>query len=183
MVHRSTAVLTLVLSVLTLVLSLACAPALHAQGMTSFGVAAGATIPTGDFGNQTQTGYHGMVTLDVHPPLAPVGLRFDGMFNELSYNSSLTSSGKSQIWAATANVVLNPSGFVGPYAIGGLGVYHQVYPAMGLAQSYSTDHAGLNAGIGFRIGLSGFYAFAEARYHKVLDQPTQFVPVSFGLVF
>lgn len=170
-------------AVLALALCLAWAPAAHAQSMTSIGIAAGATIPTGDFGNQTQTGYHGMVTLDVHPPLAPIGMRLDGMFNELDYKAGLTASGKAHIWAATANIVLNPSGFVGPYAIGGLGVYHQVFPTTGLAQAHTNDHAGVNAGIGFRFGLTGFYAFAEARYHKVLDQPTQFVPISFGLVF
>lgn len=176
MFHRTTAALALTLCV-------ACAPALHAQGMTSFGVAAGATIPTGDFGNQAQTGYHGMVTLDIHPPLAPVGLRLDGMFNDVQYKSSFATSGNTQIWAATANVVLNPSGFAGPYAIGGLGVYHQVFPSTAIGATESTTHAGLNAGIGLRFGLTGFYAFAEARYHKVLDQPTQFIPISFGLVF
>lgn len=167
---------------LALALSAAAFPAARAQSMTSIGIAAGATVPTGDYGDATQTGYHGMVTLDVHPPLAPAGLRIDGMFNELAYKSSV-SSGKSRVWAATANLVVNPSGFVGPYLIGGLGVYHQTYPSSLLGGSESTTKAGLNGGIGFRFGLTGFYAFAEARYHKVLDQPTSFVPISFGLVF
>lgn len=170
------------MAALALALSLAALPAARAQSMTSFGIAAGASIPTGDYGNQTQTGYHGMVTLDVHPPLAPAGLRIDGMFNELDYKSSV-SSGKSRIWTANANLVINPSGFVGPYLIGGMGIYHQTYPATLLGGSQSSDHAGLNGGIGFRFGLTGLYAFAEARYHKVLGQPTSFVPVSFGLVF
>lgn len=167
---------------LALALCVSYVPAVRAQGMTSIGIAAGASIPTGDYGNQTQTGYHGMVTLDVHPPLAPAGLRIDGMFNELDYKSGV-SSGKSRIWTANANLVINPSGFVGPYLIGGLGIYHQEYPATLLSGSYSANHAGLNGGVGFRFGLTGFYAFAEARYHKVLDQPTTFVPISFGLVF
>lgn len=179
---RRTLTLAAVLAALTLPMHRAAA-----QSITSFGVAAGATFPSGDFSDYTKTGYHALVTLDVHAPLMPVGLRIDGMFNELDLESSLVSSkGKARVWAGTANVVLNTGG-LGPYLIGGLGLYHTTFSADGFTGSDQTKF-GLNGGVGIRIPLTGFSAFAEARYHRLLgtndsDGSVALVPLTFGIVF
>ena len=53
-----------VLGVLTAVLAVAVsAPAAQAQNPMSFGIAAGASIPTGDYGDFFKTGFHGMATV------------------------------------------------------------------------------------------------------------------------
>jgi hypothetical protein len=158
-----------------------------AQSIASLGIAAGATLPMGDFKERTEVGYHAMLTLDVHPPLSPLGLRIDGMFNELDLKNEFSStSGKSRVWVGTANVVVNATGGLGPYFIGGLGLYHSsLTGGVALATSRSENKFGLNGGVGVRIPLTGFHAFVEARYHKVLDSTDDVAlfPLTFGLVF
>src|SRR3954464_3256763 len=61
------------------------APIAMAQAQFKFGVAAGATLPSGDLSDLNETGYHLMATAGVHPPLSPVGFRVDGMFNQLNF--------------------------------------------------------------------------------------------------
>src|SRR4051794_24882371 len=58
----------------------AATPKLHAQAKLS--IAAGASAPTGAFGEIHDLGYHVLVGLRVNPPVSPVGFRLEGMFNE-----------------------------------------------------------------------------------------------------
>jgi len=162
---------------------------MQAQSFTSLGVAAGASFPTGDYKDVVKTGYNAYLTLDVHAPLSPVGLRFDGMFNELDGSSSAFSGNeKAHIWAATANVVFHPTDLVvaHPYVIGGLGYYHASFTGQPLGFSIPAENKmGFNAGVGLAIPLTGFKAFVEARYHQLFssDEHVHFMPVSFGVVF
>src|SRR5438093_761176 len=71
------------------------------QAQTKFGVAAGLSAPTADFGKGFDAGYHVMASLAVMPPLAPLGFRVDGMFNE--FNAKSPSTVKERILAATGN--------------------------------------------------------------------------------
>lgn len=151
-----------------------------AQLPAHFGIGAGATLPSGDYADATKTGYHVLATLDIRAPLMPLGLRIDGMFNELDIENS---SEKSRVWVGTANAVYNMGvGGVGPYVIGGLGLYHNAVSGGGVD---SETKFGLNGGIGVRIPLTGFSAFAEARYHRLLDTDgsVALVPLSFGITF
>ena len=152
----------------------------HAQ--LGFGAAAGLSAPMSDFKNTSDVGYHltGMVTFS--PPLAPIGFRFEGMFNE--FNSKLNSAVKTRILAGTANAMVGAPGIIGPYVIGGLGMYRS--SASCSACSGSNTNPGFNLGGGLRFGLAGFSAFGEARYHYVKASSgsnLQFIPVSFGVTF
>ena len=156
---------------------------------TSLGVAAGASIPTGDYKDVVKTGYNGYLTLDIHAPLSPVGLRLDGMFNSLDVSgNAISTSEKAQIWAATANIVIHPTDLVvaHPYLIGGLGYYHASFTGQPFGFSVPAENKmGFNAGAGVAIPLTGFRAFVEDRYHQLLgsDQHVHFIPVSFGVSF
>jgi hypothetical protein len=151
----------------------------HAQ--VSFGVAAGASAPVGDLGDGLDMGYHVMGSVSFSPPLAPVGLRVDGMFNQFAISSDI-ADGHTRILAATANAVFATPGILGPYLIGGIGMYN-LTSKVGDVSSDGVTKFGINAGAGFRFGLSGFSAFAEARYHYVDSGNASFIPISFGVTF
>ena len=164
-----------------------------ADAQVGYGVAAGFSAPVGDFGNVGDFGYHVTGLVNVSAPLAPIGLRLEGTFSEFNYASAaLSPSGKVRMLYATANAVLSSPGIVGPYLIGGAGFYNS--KAVCDRCTTSSSKVGFNGGGGFRIGLSGFSAFLEARYHYIpganaptnggaSNSNTQFIPVSFGVTF
>ena len=144
----------------------------------SFGLAAGATFPMGDFGDGYDTGFNVMGTLGMQPASLPVGLRFD-----LAYNS-LGSKGPwddARIISGTANAVLSVSnsGGMRPYLIGGVGLYNLD------GSGDSETKFGLNAGGGIDFALSGFNTFLEARFHSVFTENdnTNYIPLVFGIRF
>jgi hypothetical protein len=167
------------------------APVAAAQAQISFGVGAGASIPSGDLSSATgyETGYHVLVTAGIHPPLAPVGFRVDGMFNEFNSKSTATTAPKLRIMGVNANAVLSMPGVIvlSPYAIGGVGMYQTKSTAAGAT---SNNDIGVNVGAGIKFGLAGFGAFAEARYHYIMAEKVgtvtpkwNFIPVTFGITF
>ena len=166
----------------TFAMPLAPSPA-HAQ--FSYGVAAGATKALGQLGPQVDIGYNAMASVLFLPPLAPIGFRFDGMYNEFSYKPvpPVTPAGsKGRVYAATANAMLTSPGVLGPYVVGGIGYYHfSVSPAT--AGASGNDDIGANLGVGYRIGLAGFSAYGEARYHYVGSNRYQIVPITIGVTF
>ncbi len=154
----------------------------HAQRRASVGVAAGATVPIGDLGKATSTGFHVLGTLAVSGTAgSPLGFRFDGMYNSLS--------GKSEgpdvnMWTLNGNLVLAfPGGMTAtPYLIGGAGWYSTKADE---PDTESTNEFGINVGIGARFALSGFSTFAEARFHNIFSDPnsTRIIPLTFGILF
>lgn len=164
--------------------------AARAQSVASLGVAAGASVPMSNFGDRASTGYHVMLTLGVKLPMMPLSFRAEGMFNEFDYNSDVGGGASfraveksARVWAGIANAVLTSSGLLGPYLIGGIGVYRvtEAVPIFGGTQS--ANDFGVNFGGGFRFELSGFSAYAEARYHWVGDTDVRMLPITFGLSF
>lgn len=157
-----------------------------AQSLTSFGVAAGASVPAGNFGDAVKTGYHAMAMLNVSAPLSPVGFRIDGMFNEFDVKNS--GSDKDRVWALTGNVLMKSGSALAasPYLIGGGGWYHNSLKFNDVFGSGTAtdDQFGFNVGAGLRLPLTGFSAFVEARYHKMLGgSNVQFIPITFGINF
>ena len=152
-----------------------------AQRRTSFGFAAGASVPVGDLGDATSTGYHVLGTLSISGTAStPLGFRVDGMFNSLS--------GKSQgpdlsIWTVNGNLVYAfPGGLAAtPYLIGGAGWYN----LKAEEAEEGTNELGINAGIGARFALSGFSTFAEVRFHNVFTDgnSARLIPITFGILF
>ena len=165
------------------------APVAMAQAQIQFGVAAGASIPNGDFSQTNETGYHLMATAGIHPPASPVGFRVDGMWNQFNFKSTIASGESIRILGLNANAVLAMPGAVvlSPYAIGGVGMYNSKASQTGAT---SSNDMGVNIGAGVKFGLAGFGAFAEARFHNVfVDNGTggssslRFIPITFGITF
>jgi hypothetical protein len=174
------------------VLSMFAFPFATGQAQLHYGVAGGLSAPLGDFGDVADAGYHLTGLLSVSMPLAPIGFRIEGSFNEFKYKSSISSiDAKARIWSGTANAVLSSPGIIGPYLIGGLGIYN-AYASCDGCNSSSTK-GGLNGGAGLKLGLSGFSAFIEARYHYIpggsdattagTKSSTQYIHISVGVTF
>jgi hypothetical protein len=154
----------------------------HAQRRSTFGFAAGATLPTGVLGDATSTGYHVLGTLAISgTATSPLGFRIDGMYNSLSGKSS---GPDLTMWTVNGNLVYAfPGGLMAtPYLIGGAGWYNMKVDEDDVE---STNDFGINGGIGVRFPLSGFSTFAEVRFHNVFteDESARVIPITFGIVF
>jgi outer membrane protein with beta-barrel domain len=168
-------------------LSVLALPVTAAHAQMGFGVAAGLSAPMGDFKDAVDAGYHLTGMLTFAAPLAPVGLRVEGSFNEFNFKSTVISDAKERILSGTANAVISTPGMMGFYVIGGLGEYH-VTASCSAGCDGSINKFGFNGGAGFKFGLSGFSAFVEARYHTFDSGSNNagrisYVPVSFGVTF
>ena len=180
---------TLVRSTMVMAALVAVAVPAHAQRRTSVGFAAGASIPVGDLGDATSTGFHVLGTLAVSGSAsAPIGFRVDGMYNSLSGKSS---GPDVNVWTVNGNLVFAlPGGTMAtPYLIGGAGWYNTKTDESG---AQANNNFGLNGGIGARFALSGFSTFAEVRFHNIFgpkdeitgDRPSlRIVPLTFGILF
>jgi hypothetical protein len=160
------------------------APVMAAKAQVSFGVAAGAAVPSGSFGDSFDMGYNLTALVAVSPPLSPVGLRVDGMFNEFNSKSTiLGATQKYRISALTANAVFKAPGVIvlSPYLMGGLGTYNSKIAS----SSSSSNDFGWNLGGGIKFGLAGFAAFGEIRYHQIQSSGSslKFIPITFGVMF
>jgi opacity protein-like surface antigen len=173
---------------------LAAASVARAQGSPGvhFGIAGGAAFPTGGAGNLYDTGYHGSAMLVFNAPLAPVGLRIEGMYSRM--NGQFGGS-PLEIGSGTANLVLGPRAIAfRPYFIGGGGFYRVKFTAFeGTHSAFedTQDKFGWNAGGGISFGLGPLASiFIEARYIQVETDSNfaagshlTFVPVTVGFVF
>lgn len=142
----------------------------------NFGIAAGASFPSGSYGDFYDTGFNVMGTLGMQPASMPVGLRFD-----VAYNSFGSKGATMKVLSGTANAVLTTSNMNGvrPYVIGGVGLYNAK------AGGDGDTKFGLNAGGGIEFPLSGFNTFAEVRYHSIFTDGDNFnyIPLVFGIKF
>jgi len=148
------------------------------------GVAGGVALPMSDLSNTAKTGYNGTVALAINLPIIPVGLRVDGAYN--AFSAKAAGGAKLHVMSATGNIVYGlPIPGFSPYLIGGAGLYMPTATAPGFA-SVTEHHLGWNAGAGVNLPLSGFKAFAEARYNRVSGNngtSMVFVPVTVGIMF
>jgi hypothetical protein len=164
--------------------------AAHAQSPLRFGLAAGATIPTGDAADIAEWGYHVSGSITGKPMLSPVGIRGEVMWNRLTGKDvevvpGVTESGDDlDILAGIVNAEIGMSGIgVKPYFIGGLGMYR-----LSSEGADSETKFGFNLGAGLDFGLAGFSAFAEARFHSIQaddfgNGSVNLVPLTFGIRF
>ena len=150
----------------------------------SLGIAGGAAIPVGDFADSFNTGYNGTVSLGFSSVGTPLGFRVEGMYNKfLGRDDTIFDQPDSRILGGTANLVYSlPGQGIRPYLIGGAGYYGL---KLDLPNAESVNKFGLNGGIGALFPLSGFNTYVEARFHHVFTDvsATQFIPVTFGIMF
>lgn len=178
-----------------LALTVAAAP-VAAQLPFRFGVQAGASIPTGDFGdNFAKMGYNVGLLAEVKPVLLPVGVRADVGFHEfaLEGEDGEDSDFDFRLLNVNANAILEMPGIgLKPYLLGGLGWY-QGYVRSGsddFDDSEKESAIGFNVGAGIRFGLAGFGAAVETHYRSANidfggdeELKLRFVPISFVLTF
>ncbi len=171
-------------------LALVCgATALQAQ-KPGIGVAGGFSMPAGDLEKSTDAGYYISGLIDFSPPLAPVGFRIDGFYNNLTGSDD---GADYRTYAATGAVTLGMGGVgIKPYFIGGVGLYNS---KLNVSGAEGQTNFGLNGGIGAKFGLTGFSTFVEARVHYVFQKESSalgvssgsksatFIPVTFGIIF
>jgi len=150
----------------------------------TLGIAAGAAIPAGDFSDAYNTGFNGTVGLGFSSIGTPLGIRIEGMYNKFPGRDDLGfNQPDSRVVAGTANLVYSlPGQGIRPYLIGGGGYYGL---KLDLANAESVNKFGINGGIGAVFPLSGFNTYIEARFHNVFtdNSSTQFIPVTFGIMF
>jgi len=160
-----------------------------ASAQIGFGVAAGAAFPMGDFGKSWNSGYHVQASVNISPPVLPIGFRIDGTLDNFAVKASTNATGSARIAGVGGNVLLGLGGvpLLGPYVLAGVGFYNinASATAGSFSASGSTNKPGMNVGAGFRFGLGSMGVFAEAGYHYISGDvgSTQFVPVMFGISF
>lgn len=159
-----------------------------ASSPVTFGISGGLVIPTGDIGNTNGAGFNIQGHGTIHPASMPFALRGDlGLWTTPGKTITPISGGASTSYPGvtwfTGNVngVLNftaekDATFV-PYVIAGVGVYNG---SEGIGTKF-----GINGGGGVTFKLSGFDAFAEARFHNIFTDgnASRLIPLSFGVNF
>jgi hypothetical protein len=168
-----------------LLCALLIAPAtVQAQGAFSLG--AGPAFPIGNLGAYTSTGFNVLGAFQLSIPYSPLAVRFDGAYDQFSYNKI---PGSAHVFSGTANAVYSFRGsIIRPYAIGGFGLYHapHIETVNGNIITASDYAGGINAGIGARVGgVAGLGFFAEFRFHYVFTPHEQadFFPLTLGITF
>lgn len=167
------------------------APALHAQG-AEFSLGGGVGVPLDNFDDSNKTGWMGLAGISFVPNGWPVGLQFDGQYQQYKFDQS--ESLKERFLIGTGNVVFkfktSEESTFRPYLIGGGGVYNMKATGTddlgGLVDTdNSTTKFGLNAGAGFDIKAGGVGLFVEGRFHDVFTDGAdlKFIPITAGIRF
>jgi hypothetical protein len=151
-----------------------------------FNVNAGAALPVGNFsdvnGGAAQTGFRVGAGLELHAPLMPVGVRFDGAYDRMGIEGA---DANWSIWSLTANAVLSP--MASPlYFIGGIGYYSTDITGNDvLGNPSAQSDVGFNLGAGLSLPLTGFSTFIEARWNNINTEGdnVQYIPIVFGIRF
>jgi hypothetical protein len=165
------------------------APALRAQG-AEFSLGGGIGIPLGSFDNAAKMGWHGLAAVSFVPNGSPVGIQFDGQFQQ--YKLDGAGNLKDRLLIGTGNIVFkfktSEESRFRPYLIGGGGVYNlkttgNVTP--GTLFEGGVTKFGINAGAGFDFKAGAAGLFVEGRFHDVFTsgENVKFIPITVGIRF
>jgi hypothetical protein len=165
------------------------APALRAQG-AEFSLGGGIGMPLGSFDDAAKTGWHGLAAVSFVPNGAPVGIQFDGQYQQ--YKLDAFTDTKERFLIGTGNIVFkfksSEESTFRPYLIGGGGVYN--FKQTGSADpgqilEGGTTKFGLNAGAGFDFKAGSIGLFVEGRFHDVFTsgENLKFIPITLGIRF
>jgi hypothetical protein len=162
------------------------------QRTYALGVGGGPAFPVGKLSQAQNTGYNGIIVLAVGAAETPIGLRFDGIYNNLAKNTTPVPEGTGatstdlRIAGGLLNLVFAfPGTSAKPYLLAGGGLYSIKRDVPG---AKAKNDFGFNAGLGITFGLGPFAAFLESRYHTISRNETnggviQFVPITIGFLF
>ena len=161
------------------------------QKTFALGIGGGATIPVGKLSDTQNTGYNAIVLVAIGVAELPIGVRFDGIYNNLLNNELLSpgggaSSSDLRVTGGLGNLIFAfPGTSAKPYVIVGGGLYNTKADVPG---AKAANSFGFNAGLGATFGIGPFAAFLESRYHTISRKAAeggviQFVPITVGLLF
>jgi len=160
-----------------------------AQG-AKVSVGGGLTLPLGDFGDATGTGWHGLAGVSFTPANFPIGFQVDGMFQRFSFDDVPDNiDAHFQMINGTANAVyrfqVSEQTKVRPYLIGGVGLYNSKATGDDVIDDSSQTDFGINGGAGFDFTAGAVAIFLEGRFHNVFSDPdnANFIPISVGVRF
>lgn len=162
------------------------------------GLGVGGTVPTGDLGTFSETGFNVGGFVQFRPPLSVMGVRGELQYHRNNFKQSWlddlgappgTSAHWGTLYAGAAAVMETmPAGSpMGWFLVLGGGMYNIKVTGSDGSVSASEDETkfGFNGGAGLRMRFGAASLYVESRYHHV---PTDgeaftFVPVMFGVVF
>ena len=165
-----------------------------AQAQVAFGLAGGATVPSGSLSDRSNLGYNGLVTVQLGVPTFPLQFRADLQYNGFggkdytnALNQAVNGTDTRVIGGSVNAVFALLPGLVKPYLIGGIGYYDTR-----LTGTDAIRKLGYNYGAGVKFGLTGASIFIEARLHEIKDatfnvggtrSSAKFIPVTIGIMF
>jgi hypothetical protein len=160
--------------------------------------AGGFAASTGAFAERAKGGFHVTGAVSLQEPDTPYALRIDLMYSQFT---NVHMSGTTGVFGLTGNVIAGAlPGAMGPYFIGGVGVYAENAPEplpssnATVLTTGATDNAGdnvsttlspelgFNIGAGIRFKVAGLSAYLEAQWHR-LSSGDAFAPITVGVVF
>lgn len=169
-------------------------PAAHAQG-AEFALGGGVGVPMGDFDDAAKLGWHGLAAISFVPDGWPVGIQFDGSYQQYGLEDAGGFTGlKTRFLMGTGNVVFkfktSEESTFRPYLLGGVGLYNGKTTAdndPGDVLGGGETDFGVNAGAGFDFKAGGAGLFIEGRFHNVFTGgaggDTKFIPITLGIRF
>ena len=156
----------------------------------SLGIAAGVSMPQGDFKDIAGSGLNATVALGLGMPMLPVGLRIEGSYNRFPFSDDIEAvigdKGSWNFASATGNVTVGlplSAVVVSPYLIAGAGMYWGNCSVEDACEAESKF--GYNGGLGVKLRAVLLSGYIEARYHSIQteDSSTNFVPITIGIMF
>ena len=181
-------------SAAAVVIAAAAAPRAHAQlapvNPFSFGVSAGAAVPTGEGSEDVKTGFSVDGIIGLRAPASPISFRGEvgytrfGVKDVDGVNIRFISGVANAVYTFSAG----PTAVVRPYLIAGVGAYNgklTVDDSDVDVDDEAETRIGFNGGVGLEIPLSGITGFGEIRYTSVATEGsrTSWIPIRFGIRF
>jgi len=148
-----------------------------------FGVSGGASLPTSDLSDISNTGWNVSGHVAFNPAMIPLGIRVDGGYSRFGFKQGV--DGDIHFGNVTGNLIYKiPATTVSPYLLGGAGWYHLGASVPGFF-SGSDNKFGWNVGGGISMPLSGFDTFIEAKYTQIQTEgnSVKYIPITFGVMF
>jgi hypothetical protein len=159
-----------------------------AVGQKTFAVAlgGGAAIPVGKLSNSQRTGYNALAALAIGVAELPLGLRLDGIYNNILNKNEVGGSTDLRVSGVLGNLIFAfPGTNAKAYIVAGAGLYNSKSDISG---AKAQNDVGFNAGLGATFRFGPFASFLESRYHSISRNASkggvyQFVPITLGLLF
>jgi len=159
------------------------------------GLGGGLTIPTGDFADGADAGFHVGGFLQYRPGTNPFGIRGELQYHRNDIKSDIFGAfgnddltGHNSILYVGAAGILEfapPDKNVGYYLIAGVGNYNEKVKVDQVSGDVSKSNIGFSGGGGLSFKVSRAKLLLEARIHsvKIEDTNFNFIPITLSIVF